>query len=90
MISFKGGILQAALSINGMLGGPTFAIFLLAFFNPWCESIGIWVGYLTGIGIGVWCYLGSTIYPVLPKYVKELPTEIVGCSGNSCKIWVYD
>ena len=31
-----------------MLGGPIFAIFLLAFFNPWAESIGVWVGYALG------------------------------------------
>lgn len=77
-----GGILQAALSINGMLGGPTFAIFLLAYFNPWSEPIGVVVGYITGIAIAVWCYIGSTVYPPLPQFTKVLPTEVVGCEGK--------
>ena len=77
-----GGILQAALSINGMLGGPTFGLFLLAFFNPWSESIGAIVGYIVGIATGVWCYIGSKTYPPLPEFTKALPTEIIGCEGN--------
>ena len=77
-----GGILQAAMSINGMLGGPTTGMFLLAFFNPWSESIGVAIGYIVGIGMGVWCYIGSTVYPPYPEFIKELPTQIIGCQGN--------
>lgn len=77
-----GGVLQAALSINGMLGGPTFAMFILAYFNPWSESIGVITGYIAGISMGVWCYIGSTNYPPLPEFTKALSTEIIGCEGN--------
>ncbi len=76
-----GGILQAALSINGMLGGPTFAIFLLAYFNPWSEWIGLLSGYFFGLALSVWCYIGSTQYPPLPEFTKRLDTEISGCQG---------
>jgi len=46
-----------------MLGGPTLAVFLQAFFNPWSEAIGAIVGYVAGMGVSVWCYIGSTYYP---------------------------
>ena len=75
-------MLQAAFAIGGMLGGPVFAIFLMAFFNPWSEAIGVFVGYAVGNAIAIWCYIGSTQYPQLPKFTKALPTEISGCIGD--------
>jgi len=78
-------MLQASLSITGILGGPVFAIFLLAFFNPWSETIGVFVGFILGNVIAWWCYIGSTIYPPLPEFTKALPTQTVGCKGDfSC------
>jgi len=77
-----GGILQAALSINGMLGGPTLGMFLIAIFNPFIEKIGVIIGYLSGIAIAAWCYVGSTSYPPLRKFTKILPTIISGCEGE--------
>ena len=75
-------MLQAAISITGMLGGPVFAIFVMAFFNPWSESIGVYVGYAVGNAMAIWCFIGSTNYPPLPKFTKILPTEISGCIGD--------
>ena len=38
------GLFQSALSLSGLLSGPVFAIFLLGFFNPWAEAIGVIIG----------------------------------------------
>ena len=54
-------MLQVALSVTGILAGPVMAIFLLAFFNPWSETIGIFVGFILGNAAAVWCYIGSRV-----------------------------
>jgi sodium-coupled monocarboxylate transporter 8/12 len=53
----KGGILEAALSINGIVGGATFAIFFLGVFVPFQDSIGASVGLISGVGISTWMYI---------------------------------
>ena len=80
-----GGILQAATAINSMFGGPTFAVFILGFFFPWTEPIGVSIGYILGLANGIWVYLGSTQYPPYPEFTNELHTEIVGCKGLAIK-----
>ena len=69
-----------------MFGGPTLAVFILGFFFPWSEPIGVTVGYILGLVNGLWVYVGSTQYPPLPEFTNELHTEIVGCVGLYIKI----
>jgi len=76
-----GSMLQASVSIISIIAGPTFAIFLLAFFNPWSEAIGVFVGFGVGNAAALWFYIGSTQYPSLPQFTKLLPSEIIGCKG---------
>ncbi|CAG5102523.1 Oidioi.mRNA.OKI2018_I69.chr1.g340.t1.cds [Oikopleura dioica] len=76
-----GGVLQAALSVNGMMGGTSFAVFILGFFNPWAEEIGTIVGFLSGLGIAVWTYIGSTIYKTDPQWARITPQTISQCEG---------
>ena len=77
-----GGILQASLSINGMLGGPPFALFLLAYFNPWSESIGLVSGYISG----------SVTFPVsIPQTgflrISKTISSIIG-SKSRLPVWI--
>ena len=84
-------MLQAALSITGMLGGPLFAIFLMGFFNPWSEATGVFAGYVIGNVVSITCYLGSTKYAPLPEFTKPLASEISGCKGQfNCTEATFD
>ena len=84
-------MLQACLSITGMLGGPLFAIFLMGFFNPWSEATGVFVGYVAGNVVSITCYIVSTINAPLPKYTKPLASEISGCKGQfNCTEATFD
>lgn len=65
----QGGILEAALSINGIVGGATFAVFALGIFVPLSESIGAMAGLLSGVTVSTWMYIG--------RNVEEIPTEIL-------------
>ena len=71
-----GGVLQAAMSINSMLGGPTTALFVLSFFNPWVGPATAVVSYLAGMGMAVWVFVGSKIYPPRPEFSKQMHLEV--------------
>lgn len=74
-----GGILQASLSINNIIGGANFAIFVLGFTNPYANRWGAHFGFLIGLCFSGWIYYGSNIYPTPQKFTKRLETELIGC-----------
>ena len=54
-----GGILQASLSINNIIGGAHFAVYVLAFINPYANRWGAHFGFLFGLAFSTWIYIGS-------------------------------
>ena len=70
--SLGSGILQAALSINGILGGPTLGIFFMGALMPFVNKWGAHVGYCVGAGISIWNYVGSLNYPPSSKQTRVL------------------
>nr|XP_039253944.1 sodium-coupled monocarboxylate transporter 1-like [Styela clava] len=73
LASQLGGVLQAALSINGIVGGPMVGLFTLGMILPWSNSIGAFVGVICGLGFSSWVYVGSTIYPPSAEKRGVLP-----------------
>ncbi|KAM9301938.1 sodium-coupled monocarboxylate transporter 2-like [Gastrophryne carolinensis] len=69
--SFMGGVVQAALSIHGMCGGPMLGLFTLGILFPWTNWKGALGGMLTGFTMSFWVAIGAFIYPPLPS--KTLP-----------------
>ena len=77
-----GGILEAALSLNGIVGGATFAIFALGILAPFVESIGATVGLFTGVGVCTWMYIGRNVLPLPTEILeksKPLPVSTESC-----------
>ncbi|KAM9190899.1 sodium-coupled monocarboxylate transporter 2 [Mergus octosetaceus] len=72
--SLLGGIVQAALSIHGMCGGPMLGLFTLGIIFPCVNWKGAIVGLLTGITLAFWAGIGSFIYPA--PATKSLPLEL--------------
>ena len=87
-----GGILQAALSINNIIGGAHFAVYILAFVNPYANRWGAHFGFLTGLAFSTWIYLGSQdgSYPVPNEFTNKLNIEAVGCYNVSESLWCQD
>ncbi|KAL3968587.1 MFS transporter (sodium-dependent inorganic phosphate cotransporter) [Sarotherodon galilaeus] len=68
-------VLQVALKIFGMVGGPILGLFCLGMFFPWANSIGALVGLCAGLVVAFWLGIGS----ILTRSTRPLPLE---CSAN--------
>ncbi|KAM9778501.1 solute carrier family 5 member 6a [Syngnathus typhle] len=73
LASIMGSVLQAALSIFGMVGGPLLGLFCLGMFFPWANSIGALVGLAAGLAMAFWIGIGS-IVTRMPSSVPPLST----------------
>ncbi|NP_001167196.1 sodium-coupled monocarboxylate transporter 2 isoform X2 [Salmo salar] len=77
--SYMGGIVQAALSIHGMCGGPMLGLFSLGIVFPWTNSMGAAGGLTVGIALSFWAGVGAFIYPALDINTRPLSLSIEGC-----------
>uniref|UniRef100_A0A8C3YNN6 Sodium-coupled monocarboxylate transporter 1 n=1 Tax=Catagonus wagneri TaxID=51154 RepID=A0A8C3YNN6_9CETA len=78
--SLMGALLQAALSIFGMVGGPLMGLFALGILVPFSNSIGALVGLLAGFALSLWVGIGAQLYPPLPERTMPLSLETHGCN----------
>nr|XP_034311781.1 sodium-coupled monocarboxylate transporter 1 [Crassostrea gigas]XP_034311782.1 sodium-coupled monocarboxylate transporter 1 [Crassostrea gigas]XP_034311783.1 sodium-coupled monocarboxylate transporter 1 [Crassostrea gigas]XP_034311784.1 sodium-coupled monocarboxylate transporter 1 [Crassostrea gigas] len=77
--SLLGGVLQAALSLFGMIGGPLLGLFILGMMFPWANKWGAYTGLLLGLVFMFWIGVGAQIYP--PHNPKSA-INITGCNWN--------
>lgn len=83
LASLLGALLQAALSIFGMVGGPLLGLFSLGILCSFANGIGAFVGLVSGFTISLWVGIGSQIYPPLPERTKPLYLSTAGCNISS-------
>uniref|UniRef100_A0A8C1TE42 Sodium-dependent multivitamin transporter n=1 Tax=Cyprinus carpio TaxID=7962 RepID=A0A8C1TE42_CYPCA len=65
-------VLQAALSIFGMVGGPLLGLFCLGIFFPCANSIGAVIGLAAGLVMSFWVGIGGFLSR-MPSSVQVLP-----------------
>lgn len=72
-----GGVLQAALTIHGIVGGPMLAVFSLGMFFPWVNTLGASVGLVSGFVVAMWFGMGAFVshpyHPEAPVSYEECP-----------------
>ncbi|XP_070967810.1 sodium-coupled monocarboxylate transporter 1-like [Oncorhynchus clarkii lewisi] len=78
--SLMGSILQAALSIFGMISGPLLGLYLLGMFSRTANSTGGLTGLIMGLVITLWVGIGAQIYPPLADKTNPLPISVAGCN----------
>ncbi|XP_036386670.1 sodium-coupled monocarboxylate transporter 1 [Megalops cyprinoides] len=81
--SLMGSILQAALSIFGMISGPLLGLYLLGMFLRSANSTGGLVGLITGLIVTLWVGIGAQVYPPLPDKTLPLNVSVAGCLYNN-------
>ncbi|KAA0712705.1 Sodium-coupled monocarboxylate transporter 1 [Triplophysa tibetana] len=77
--SLMGNILQAALSIFGMISGPLFGLYVLGMFFRCANSTGGLVGLISGLILTLWVGIGAQLYPPLLEKTFRLPLSVDGC-----------
>ncbi|XP_045409089.1 sodium-coupled monocarboxylate transporter 1 [Lemur catta] len=82
LASTMGTLLQAALSIFGMIGGPLLGMFALGILVPCANSLGTFVGLMAGFAISLWVGIGAQLYPALPERTLPLNLETYGCNSS--------
>ncbi|CAH0557554.1 unnamed protein product [Brassicogethes aeneus] len=75
LAQFLGGVLQASLTIFGVIGGPLLGLFSLGMFTPTANEMGSITGLVSGMGIGLWMAFGPKPPPPF------LPTRTDGCEN---------
>ncbi|XP_028178125.1 putative sodium-dependent multivitamin transporter isoform X2 [Ostrinia furnacalis] len=72
-----GGVLQAALTIFGAVGGPLFGVFTLGMFTTFANERGVSIALLSGMAMTLWMSFGAPRPPP-----AKLPLSVEGCGHN--------
>jgi sodium-coupled monocarboxylate transporter 8/12 len=79
VVSYLGSILNAAISLFGVLSGPIMGAFFLGFFFPQANSRGGFIGFIASLILQLWIFLGAQITKKQMKNVR-LPLSVANCS----------
>ncbi|KAM3858990.1 sodium-coupled monocarboxylate transporter 1 [Diretmus argenteus] len=80
LASLMGGVLQAAVTIFGIIGGPLLGLFTLGILCPFANSTGALTGLVSGLGLSLWVGIGAQIYPPPPEMSRPLVLNTEGCN----------
>ncbi|XP_071589049.1 sodium-coupled monocarboxylate transporter 1 [Heliangelus exortis] len=86
LASVLGALLQAALSIFGIIGGPLLGMFSLGILCSFANEIGAFVGLLSGFLISLWVGIGSQMYPPQENSARPLHLSVAGCNISSVNV----
>ncbi|XP_075932145.1 sodium-coupled monocarboxylate transporter 1 [Anarhichas minor] len=78
--SLMGGILQAVVSIFGIIGGPLLGVFTLGILCPIANSKGALSGLVSGLVMSLWVGIGAQLYPPPPEMSRPLSLTTEGCN----------
>ncbi|XP_053603695.1 putative sodium-dependent multivitamin transporter isoform X2 [Plodia interpunctella] len=77
LAEYLGGVLQAALTIFGAVGGPLLGVFTLGMFTTYANELAACISLISGMAVTLWVSFGGP-RPPIPK----LPLSTVGCGVN--------
>uniref|UniRef100_A0A3Q3GQE8 Solute carrier family 5 member 8, like n=1 Tax=Labrus bergylta TaxID=56723 RepID=A0A3Q3GQE8_9LABR len=80
--SLMGSILQAALSIFGMISGPLLGLYLSGMLFRTTNSVGGLVGMIIGLVLTLWVGIGGQIYPPTTDKTNPLSLSTIGCNST--------
>ncbi|XP_053603707.1 putative sodium-dependent multivitamin transporter isoform X2 [Plodia interpunctella] len=77
LAEYLGGVLQAALTIFGAVGGPLLGVFTLGMFTTYATELGACLSLVSGMSMTLWISFGGPRPPTL-----KLPLSTEGCAVN--------
>ncbi|KAM8914928.1 sodium-coupled monocarboxylate transporter 1 isoform 2-T2 [Spinachia spinachia] len=80
--SVMGSVLQAALSVFGMISGPLLGLYLLGMLFRTSNSTGGLVGMILGLVATLWVGIGGQIFPPTAEKTLPLPVSTAGCNNT--------
>ncbi|RVE72941.1 hypothetical protein OJAV_G00045320 [Oryzias javanicus] len=80
--SLMGRVLQAALSIFGMISGPLLGLYLLGMLFRTPNSTGGLLGMVIGLVLTLWVGIGGQVYPPTADKTNPLPLSTEGCNNT--------
>jgi Na+/proline symporter len=83
IVKYLPGVLQAALGIFGIVGGPVLGGFTLGMFFPWANGTGCFTGMISSLIFTMWFGFGQSYAVNCHTYkVVSLPTDVSGCPAE--------
>ena len=85
LVKYLPGVLEAALGIFGIVGGPVLGGFTLGMFIPWANSLGAFVGMFSSLIFTMWFGFGQSFAKNFGTYQSGMtvkPTTIDGCPAD--------
>ena len=79
VVSYLGSVLNAALSLFGVLQGPIMGVFFLGFFFPQANKHGGLIGFFVSLVFQLWIFLGAQITKNQMRS-EALPVSIENCT----------
>ncbi|CAK8694363.1 unnamed protein product [Clavelina lepadiformis] len=81
LASTLGQVLQAAISVLGLVGGPLLGLYTLGVLFPFVNSLGAFFGANAGLAAAIWVFIGSRNYPPSPEFLDQLSYSTENCPG---------
>lgn len=87
LVKYLPGVLEAALGLFGIMGGPVLGAFVLGMFVPYCNELGAFTGTFTSLIFTMWMGFGQTVAKQAGTYdssrwARKFPTSMDNCPDS--------